>query len=717
MTRLHGISRLLAILAGGTIVGIARLRRPTCLATICILFAASPRFGLAQIILNVPPDPAPPLLTNAEVLNLLPGGRIRNDFLVGEDAVLNVQGGVVGNNLRALSASAIHLSSGIIGTGLQAEAGSTVTISGGRVGNDAVIQGDLTLTGGTIGQFLRISGGTTTISGGRIDRYSSAYENAVVRMTGGIVDDVDQFNNFEMRGGTVGEFSSYNSTFYGSDFRLDGRPIGGLQNAGDEVRFNMPERALFTGILADGTPFAFDVVYYEDDIRGPVRLVREDPPPGPEVINVYSGDPVPYGIHAGQTLNLHPEGTLPEHFTAGAGSTLNVFGGSIGRNFEAFGGTVNVYGGVIGAELDSMDAFHGATINVFGGSLGGGVDTHSGSIVNVYGGVVGNDFNARDGAVVNVEGGFVEQGFTTFPYAQWNLRGGSVQTLRVIGTDAAGATPGTIYGFNFQLDRQPIEGLNDPGDVVVLDPLDGTGVLLSGQFADGTRFIYGDATSDRLRSRLRLVQTELPPPGRIVFNVPDDSPPDRVVARQTLNLRSGGELPDNFLAAPGSIVHIEDGSVGDFFQAVDSDVTIRGGNIGGAFAAFAGAAVTISGGTFGPTFDAYRGTTIVLEGTRFTLDGLTLGEADEPGESMLITARGNHHLQAVLSDGSLFDLLLEPEPDDLAFGHDYIDPAATLRLVVTGTAIPEPGAVTLLLACTLLGALGRANRVKRLSMR
>jgi hypothetical protein len=175
-----------------------------------------------------------------------------------------------------------------------------------------------------------------------------------------------------------------------------------------------------------------------------------------------------------------------------------------------------------------------------------------------------------------------------------------------------------------------------------------------------------------------------------------------VAAGEVLILHDGGMLPDHFIAGPRSRVDIEGGEVGDFFQAVGSEVNIRGGRVGGAFAAFAGTEVTISGGTFGPTFDAYPRSTITLEGIRFLLDGVPLPELDEIGESRILTVRGDHRLNAVLADGSLFDLELHPLPDTLAFGRDYVDPAATLQLVVAATTIPEPGALVL---CSLTAAV------------
>jgi hypothetical protein len=638
-------------------------------------------------------------LTNAEVLNLLPGGRLLNDFLVGEDAVLNVQGGVVGNDLQALAASTINIEAGIVGSRFLAQAGSTVTVRGGRLADEAEIHGNLTITGGVIGNNLDVIGGVTTFSGGRIGWYSVVREDAMLRMTGGILDDVDQINNFEMRGGTVGRLRAHNSTYFGTDFRLDGHAITGLNNTGDEVRLTLPDEALITGVLTDGTPFVFfNAAGYEDDVTGTVRLVREDTPPAASVINI-PGDPVPYGIRAGQTLNLHPGGSLPDHFTAGEGSTLNVYGGSIGRNFEAFGATVNIYDGYIGDSIDSGDAFLGTVINMSGGRIDGGFTAWRGSTVNLINGQIGPDFHPFAGSTFNMSGGSVGGGFAAWTGSRWNLSGGRVGSPAQ--SNGFGVPTLTIRGIEFQLDGEPVEGLNAPGDQVVIPTLDGTGARLTGRLEDGTPFSFRDSAGQRLRNPVRLVLAE-PLARPTIFNVPSDPAPLRVGARQILNLYAGGSLPESFIAAPGSVVNIEDGLVGDFFQAVDSQVNIRSGEVGSAFDAFAGAMVTISGGTFGPTFEAYPGSTITIEGTHFSLDGMPIGDLDEPGDSIVLNTRGNHTLKAILTDGSIFDLILEPRPDALTFARDYVDPAATLQLVFAAPAIPEPGALVL---CILAAAM------------
>jgi hypothetical protein len=295
-------------------------------------------------------------------------------------------------------------------------------------------------------------------------------------------------------------------------------------------------------------------------------------------------------------------------------------------------------------------------------------------------------------------GGRLEHSFGAHG-AQWNLRGGRIGgTLSVSG---ASEPTLTIHGFEFQIDRQPVEGLSEPGDEVIIAALEGTRSIFTGRLADGTPFAFRDDAGQSLHNPVRLILTE-PPTGPTIFNVPSDPAPFGVGDGQTLNLRNGGVLADSFIAGPGSVVNIEGGRVGDFMQAVDAEVNIRGGRIGGALDAFAGAVVTISGGTFGPTIDAYPDSTIVIEGTSFSLDGVPFADLDEPGESLILTTRGQQNLRAVLADGSVFELMLDSRPDVLAFGRDYVDPNATLRLVVAAAIIPEPSTFVL---CGLMGAV------------
>ena len=72
----------------------------------------------------------------------------------------------------------------------------------------------------------------------------------------------------------------------------------------------------------------------------------ENTPTGPNVIEV-PNDSAPGGVHTGQQLTLHESGSLPLNFNAGRGSVVNIRGGTVGPNFEAFAAEVNIDGGQV----------------------------------------------------------------------------------------------------------------------------------------------------------------------------------------------------------------------------------------------------------------------------------------------------------------------------------------------------------------------------------
>ncbi|MFV2066998.1 MAG: hypothetical protein ACC645_08450, partial [Pirellulales bacterium] len=146
--------------------------------------------------------------------------------------------------------------------------------------------------------------------------------------------------------------------------------IEGLENPGDTLPFGVSYKSVLSGTLADGTPFAFTGM--DDGIRDHFSSnamtleVVPLPPVGPPLITA-STDAVPLGIRHGQTLRVDSGGQVPNNFTAGPDSTVNVeAGGTVGYNFEAVGAEVNSAGGTVGS---SFDAF-ASTVNISAGVVG-----------------------------------------------------------------------------------------------------------------------------------------------------------------------------------------------------------------------------------------------------------------------------------------------------------------------------------------------------------
>ena len=58
-------------------------------------------------------------------------------------------------------------------------------------------------------------------------------------------------------GDVFGAFDGSHVTISGGEFRLDGVLVEGLETVGATLVFDIPDGALLSGVLADGTPFAF----------------------------------------------------------------------------------------------------------------------------------------------------------------------------------------------------------------------------------------------------------------------------------------------------------------------------------------------------------------------------------------------------------------------------------------------------------------------------
>jgi hypothetical protein len=160
----------------------------------------------------------------------------------------------------------------------------------------------------------------------------------------------------------------------------------------------------------------------------------------------FSADDGPLAVGADQILLVDGQGTLPNNFIAGEGSTVHVQGGSVGANFRAFGAVVNVGGGAIGSNFVSLA---GTDLAITGGSFQNIIllsDTHT----QIHGGLLPL-FRIDAGAVVD------------------------------------------IFGKSFLLNNQPIAGLGAPGSSVVLTQRGGQ--VLSAVLPDGSQLRCALVTS------------------------------------------------------------------------------------------------------------------------------------------------------------------------------------------------------------------------------
>jgi hypothetical protein len=644
------------------------------------------------------------------------GGVIGRYFDVHTGGVLNVQGGTMGMQGRA-NGGTLNFSGGTLGNTFDALAGSTINISGGTVASEftANMGSVVNVTGGQIGtSFEAANGSVMNISGGGVQELQ-VRSGATANISGGNIDTMFVISGGQavVTGGSFGDnFGvSTTSSLAGVNFKLNGVPIAGLDTPGSEVNFSSPSGSLFTGILTDGTPFA-----HEGSSFNNLKLIRtaDLPTPTPNV-NV-PNDLAPGGVRSGQTLTLHDGGVLPKNFTAGEGSTVNVLGGSVGDNFEAYASIVNVEGGTFSANFDALAQseihFNGgqlaSTLRAFASST---VEVTEGSIFRLYG---------ESGSQIELSGGVVgELEARGGSQAVWN--GGTALSVEVSTNGQLG-----IYGFDFRLDGVPIAGLgtegssllyNIPANAILTGTLaDGTPMILGPSFQGGTTIANGSLTLYQSAAAGPLL------PQQYVINAP--SPLQTLGAGQSLTLETGGKLAGGFIAGKGSNIRIAGGEVLGGFRAFDAKIAIHSGTIGAmtalsgtsleieggvfgtGFELLAGSQTTISGGVFPQQVAIHSGSVVDILGKSFLINGVPISQLTDIGDSFVLSQFSGQLLTATLHDGSVINWRLNQS----AFNPRNPSSGIYNGAVVTLHLVPEPTGLIIATVFGVFGCFARGTR-------
>lgn len=596
------------------------------------------------------------------------GGILGKEFEVYAGGTLNIQGGVVGSS-GDIRGGTVNISGGEVGFGLEALEGSVVNVSGGRIASGFIVQNGAAanISGGEIDHNFEINnGGIAVVSGGYLSELD-VKSGGQAQVSGGNINDLNTASSSSaaITGGSFGDGFSISGTsvseLHGLDFKVDGVPVAGLETPGSEASFTMTNNSLFTGTLADGTPFAFRST--ENDSISNLKLVRVTELPAPAPVVEISSDSTLGGVRAGQTLTLLAGGKLPKNFNAGEGSTLNVHGGTIGDNFEVHAAVVNINGGSIGNDLD---AFANSKINIDGGTIGANVDAYNGSQIVITAGLVGH-IDALTGSEVQLSGGRLNRlQASAGSKTTWN--GGTLPTLA-----ASTSANINIVGADFRLNGTPLAGLSTPGDALTFDIPENS--ILTATLTDGTPLILGPYRAqlpEIANGVLKLVRSEDPvSPLPSEYLVIDQSAPYAVGQDQHLVMKSGGQLPDSIIAGKGSSVRIEGGNVLANFKAFETDIVVEGGNIGNNFTALMGTKLDITGGQIGSGFQIHNGAEVDISGgllpaqvtidsgaivnlygKSFLLGGMPIPELQNIGDSFQLNQFNGQFLTAVLTDGS-----------------------------------------------------------------
>lgn len=621
---------------------------------------------LAQVVINAPPTV------------------IDDGFMLNAGETLNVTtGGQVGHNLRANEGSIVNISGGNVGLRLFANSGSEVNISGGNIGS---------IDGALVGSFVAFANSDVTISGGTVGDGFEALSGSRVRISGGTVG-----REFKAAPGSQVELS-------GGEFRLDGAEFTGDMIT---LKYLVNQDSVLTGTLADGSAFVFSPLggSFGDSLDG-VTLTRVPVPAvdlTPQIINtqVTKG---PSGLRAEQSLTVQTGGKLLNNFAA-IDATLNVEGGTLGRNTEVVGSVVNISDGSVG---DWFYAYSGSEVNISGGTVGFRFEAFD-STVNISGGTVGNNFIPHLGSEVRVTGGRVGSIWATTG-SKVTVSGGFIGTGGNLNFSLAAnegsevLITGGAIGFAFSARAGSnvelvggefrLNGAEFTGSSITLGAED----VFTGTLADGSSFFFSPLAGDQVQA-VTLTPVVLPAIDLTpkIVSSPVETGPSGLRAGQTLTVQAGGVLRENFsvvnatlnveggavaagVEVVGGTVNLSSGSLGsganispnitnDFssgFDAIDSVVNISGGILGERssarrgsiismsggtietkFSAMAGSEVNISGGAIGPDFRVNAGSDVELIGGEFRLNGVGYS-----GDN--ITLGTGDVFTGTLADGSTF---------------------------------------------------------------
>ncbi|MCA9187007.1 MAG: hypothetical protein R3E01_09675 [Pirellulaceae bacterium] len=430
-----------------------------------------------------------------------------------EATVIHVPPETAPKSIRAGQTLHVH-PTGNVGDFFRAGPGSAIVMDGGQLGNDSEVRGaTVTLIDGTIGESFRLFGNAVfDVRGGRVRDFMDVGSNAVVNVSGGqigigarfgtdtvanisagVIGSFFQGDEVLLSGGVIGSTFSANAlTVEGGEFLLDGEAVSGLENPGNSVLVAL-NAGVLSGILTDGTPFAFST-QYNDSFGGAIRLIAAElPDVGPAVIDASTGV-IPSGLRDGQTLNVGVGANVNSDMVAGPGSVVNVDGGEFAGSLRTVGAMVNISGG---GNVSQVIALTGTRVELSDGVLGGGSRLGEGAELTVSGGEIRDRFESQPGSLVKTTDGVI--GRDVLLQGDVSIEGGQFgDQLRIFteGTvDISGGTFGkfwaskgtiNLYGTEFQLDGASIADLvpNTPVEIAQ------RGVTLTGTFADGSVFDF-----------------------------------------------------------------------------------------------------------------------------------------------------------------------------------------------------------------------------------
>ncbi|MEO0530928.1 MAG: hypothetical protein AAF266_10200, partial [Planctomycetota bacterium] len=189
------------------------------------------------------------------------GGTLGTFFTLWGGTTGEIYDGEIGDNAGVFG-SEVRVYGGQLGKNYTVEFGGRAEVHGGEFGGLFFVaeSGSVLVTGGNLGRQFT-SAGTVDITGGEFGSNLLVRETGNVTISGGVFGDflgVAGGGTVTLRGGTPGDFFQLNDgsqlDVVGSNFQIDGLPIDGLDDAGDQTIIT-DRGGVLTGTLLDGSPF------------------------------------------------------------------------------------------------------------------------------------------------------------------------------------------------------------------------------------------------------------------------------------------------------------------------------------------------------------------------------------------------------------------------------------------------------------------------------
>jgi hypothetical protein len=387
----------------------------------------------------------------------------------------------------------------------------------------------------------------------------------------------------------------------------------------------------------------------------PNGWAQSDPALFSEVVDVNAFGDLPlqnfYQIEGDKQLNLFYSDGLLRTFRIGPATPgltpteINVFGGS----FQAISLTTNAQGNFLAGDINQLALERESYARIDGGAFAS-VDVTRDSEVLVTGGVFGDPANSSafrftiaTGSSATITGGTFDMPVQLQGSATLTLSGGQIN--RYISTSSASSQLNLVGG-EYAVAGNPTAAptLNQAGyantDVVTATLEDGTVIIFTGTMQPGTT----------------LGQATLPPADTTPIVLDHGvAPATGLRPGQTLTLRDGGSIADNFSAARASL-NIQGGVVGDQLKTAYTDIDIAGGQVG-SVSAFGGS-VAISDGELGSLSIHKNAIASITGGAISSGVGISSGAALTMSDGTVAGAMSNRGGTVDITGGSIYSLSL-----------------------------------------------------------